>query len=356
MNAQVAVRRKLLEVLAVPYGLAVRLRATLYQHGWLPQQRLTCRVISVGNLTVGGTGKTPIVIWVVNRLLAQGRRVGVLSRGYRRRSDAAMVLVSDARSVLVGPEDAGDEPHLIAVRCPGALVAVGADRHRLGRWVLERFPVDCFVLDDGFQHLALYRDVDLLLVDASDARGLDALVPAGRLREPVSAASRATAVVLTRAEKPDDRQAVTAKLAQAGVMREAPIVVRFTVEALVHLSSKAVEKSDRLAGRKAFAFSGIANPASFRLLLTEAGFPVAGELLFPDHHWYRVADLDLIRRRADACGAEVILTTEKDADKIAAVATPGGSMERIWALRLGTEVIEGGERLERLLFEASVEC
>jgi tetraacyldisaccharide 4'-kinase len=355
MNEQAPVLRWPLRLLAAPYGLAVRLRAMLYQRGWLPQQRLPCRVISVGNLTVGGTGKTPIVIWMVNRLLAQGRRVGVLSRGYRRQSDAAMVLVSDGRSVLVGPKEAGDEPHLIATRCPGALVAVGADRHRIGRWVLERFPVDCFILDDGFQHLAIHRDVNLLLVDASDARGLDALLPVGRLREPLSAAARATAVVLTRAEDPAHRRAIIAKLARAGAMRETPIVVRFTVEAVVNLKTQAIEKLERLGRGRVLAFSGIANPSSFPSLLERAGVQVLDHLVFPDHHWYQDQDLQLIQRKAAAAGSEVMLTTEKDADKILRVASSGAEMDHFWAVRLGTEVVEGKERLERLLF-GNAEC
>ncbi|MGH7167361.1 MAG: tetraacyldisaccharide 4'-kinase, partial [Nitrospiraceae bacterium] len=143
-----------LRALAWPYGLAVRARTALYERGWLARRRLPCRVVSVGNLTVGGTGKTPVVISIAEWLLARGKRVGVLSRGYRRRSRAPQLLVSDGRTILEGPADAGDEPYLIAWRCPGAVVAVGADRYRLGRWVLERFPIDCFVLDDGFQHLA----------------------------------------------------------------------------------------------------------------------------------------------------------------------------------------------------------
>ncbi|MBM4124838.1 MAG: tetraacyldisaccharide 4'-kinase, partial [Nitrospira sp.] len=144
--------RLILRPLAAVYGLAVRVRTVLYEKGWLARRKLPCRVISVGNLTVGGTGKTPMVIWITERLLAQGLRVAVLSRGYRRQSREPFLLVSDGRTVLAGISDAGDEPHLIARRCPSAVVAVGADRYRLGRWVLERFPIDCLVLDDGFQH------------------------------------------------------------------------------------------------------------------------------------------------------------------------------------------------------------
>ena len=127
-----------LRMLAVPYGLTVLARAACYKRGWLPRRRLSCRVISVGNLTVGGTGKTPVVIWLVGSLLAKGLRVGVLSRGYKREREDQFLLVSDGTTVLAGPAEAGDEPHLIATRCGRAVVAVGADRYRLGRWEIGR--------------------------------------------------------------------------------------------------------------------------------------------------------------------------------------------------------------------------
>ncbi|RMH06585.1 MAG: tetraacyldisaccharide 4'-kinase, partial [Nitrospirae bacterium] len=152
-----------LDVLTVPYELAVRTRHWFYRHGWLATRGLPCPVMSVGNVTVGGTGKTPFVIWLARQLQARGHRLGVLSRGYRRTSQAACLLVSDGREVLVEPQEAGDEPFLIAQRCPGVLVAVGTNRYEVGKWVLDRYPVDAFLLDDGFQHVALARDIDLVL-------------------------------------------------------------------------------------------------------------------------------------------------------------------------------------------------
>ena len=156
---------------AIPYGVVARLRALLYDWGWFDQRKLPVPVLSVGNLTLGGTGKTPVVIMLTDWLLAQGKRVAILSRGYRRTSMVQYLLVSNGERLLVGPNEAGDEPFLMAQRCPKAIVAVGADRYELGDWVLERFPIDCLVLDDGFQHQGLYRDVNLLLVDATDAEG-----------------------------------------------------------------------------------------------------------------------------------------------------------------------------------------
>ena len=152
--------RSWLRWLGYPYELAARFRLWCYIQGWFPTRRLPRPVISVGNLTVGGTGKTPVVMYLVERLTAQGKRVAILSRGYRRRSRAPQLLVSDGQRILAGPDEAGDEPYLIARRCPQAVVAVGADRYALGQWVLAQLPVDCFVLDDGFQHVQLHRDLN----------------------------------------------------------------------------------------------------------------------------------------------------------------------------------------------------
>lgn len=335
--------RWVLRLLAVPYGLAVRIRAALYRHGWLPTRKLPCRVLSVGNLTVGGTGKTPVVIWLVERLLARGQKVGVLSRGYRRTSRKPVLLVSDGNTMLAGPAEAGDEPYLIAQRCPGSVVAVGADRYRLGRWVLERFPIDCFVLDDGFQHLALQRDVNLLLIDASDPDGLAHLLPAGRLREPLSAASRATEVLVTRAAGSDSMPAL---LRMAAGRDFQPILVRFRAEALVDVRTGAVAQTGFVAGRSALVFSGIARADSFHDLLAGLDVKVMEELVFPDHHAYTDADVDSIRARARTCNADVILTTEKDAVKVAPLLHAD---DRMLAVRLGTDITEGRPRLEQAL-------
>jgi tetraacyldisaccharide 4'-kinase len=147
----------LINLITFPYQLAVCSRLWLYTHGWLKSKRLPRPVVSVGNLTVGGTGKTPMTMWVAQYLAAKGKQVAILSRGYRRHSQEKFLLVSDGKKVLTGPAESGDEPFLMATRCPGVIVAVGADRYHLGLWVLAQQVVDCFVLDDGFQHLNLDR-------------------------------------------------------------------------------------------------------------------------------------------------------------------------------------------------------
>src|SRR5438445_6791211 len=159
------------------YGLATRARVSLYARGLLKQQSLPCRVISVGNLTVGGTGKTPVVIALAAALRNRGRKVGVISRGYKRRSGTSILEISDGRTLRGHPEDSGDEPFLIAQRCPGVPVAVGADRPLVGRYLVDRFDLDLLVLDAGFQHLAVRRDMDILVLYACAPLGKADLLP-----------------------------------------------------------------------------------------------------------------------------------------------------------------------------------
>ncbi len=339
-------------VVSWPYAATVGTRAALYQAGLLSAKRLPGRVISVGNLTVGGTGKTPMVMWVVQHLMAQGRRVAVLSRGYRRRSRAARLLVSDGHALLANPSEAGDEPFLIARRCPGAVVAVGADRHALGRWVLERFSIDDFVLDDGFQHLRLWRDVNLLLVDATDAPGLSCLLPMGRLREPLTGAARATAVVFTRTNEASGDGAVQA-IVEAGMGHAIePIDVEFLPEGVVHIMKGQMLEPSAVRGQRVVAVSALGNPASFARTLTQIGLHVLDHVIFRDHHAYSALDVAAVQRRADACRADFVVTSEKDACKLAELLNPRDAW---WAVRVQAQIERGRDRLERLLQPSSTE-
>lgn len=332
--------------ISVPYGWVIQCRNHLYDRGWLSQRRLPCRVVSIGNLTVGGTGKTPLTIAVTEALLAAGRRVAVLSRGYRRRSRAPQVLVSDGQKILVGPDEAGDEPFLIAQRCPGAIVAVGVDRYQLGRWVLAQHRLDCVVLDDGFQHRALARDVDLLLVDASDQSGLHALVPAGRLREPLSSAARATALLVTRVEANVDAQPIVSMIQHATGKIVQPILIRFTPQGIIDVCNGLDVPLEQVAGQRVVLFSGIGNAGAFRTSVLSQGLTVVDEVIFPDHHAYSISDVDGVSARAARVGASVLVTTEKDAVKLQWL--PSLPM-RVWAVRLETQVFDGAERLRQLI-------
>ena len=334
---------------AIPYGVVARLRALLYYWGCFAQRRLPVPVLSVGNLTLGGTGKTPVAIMLAEWLLAQGKRVAILSRGYRRTSTDPYLLVSNGERLLVGPDEAGDEPFLMAQRCPKAIVAVGADRYELGCWVLDRFPIDCLILDDGFQHLGLYRDVNLLLVDATDAEGLAALVPAGRLREPLQAAARATAIVVTRADVPVQVTEVCHRLqAMLGTMPDL-IQVVFRPESLVSVVTGASQSLSWSKGKTALLCSGVGHAGSFRALVESIGIKVLDEVVYVDHHAYTSRDVERLRARATALQAELVVTTEKDACKLAALLQPTDTW---WAVRLTTDVTVGEDRLKQLLIHA----
>jgi tetraacyldisaccharide 4'-kinase len=303
-------------------------------------------VLSVGNLTLGGTGKTPVVILIADWLLAQGKRVAILSRGYRRTSTDPYLLVSNGERLLVGPNEAGDEPFLMAQRCPKAITAVGADRYELGYWVLDRFPIDCLLLDDGFQHLGLYRDVNLLLVDATDAEGLAALVPAGRLREPLQAAARATAIVVTRADVPAQVTEVCHRLQAAIGPMPAPIQVIFRPESLVSVVTGASQPPSWSKGKTALLCSGVGHGGSFRSLVEMMGIKILDEVVHADHHTYTGKDVEQLRLRAATLKAELVVTTEKDACKLASLLHP---TDNWWAVRLTTDVTVGEDRLKELV-------
>lgn len=339
------VNRWLLAPAAI-YGFLIRLRTMCYRHGWCPVSRLPCRVISVGNLTMGGTGKTPVVILFIQWLQAAGQRVAVLSRGYKRTGGAAQLLVSNGMTPLVDPSESGDEPFLIAQRCPGAIVAVGSDRALLGRWVLDRYPVDCMIMDDGFQHRALHRDLDLVLLDATDATGLDAMLPAGRLREPLDGLTRATGLIITRAERRDEIELVLGRVRSVLGPAAAPAEVRFRPECLVPVLGGEERALTWGKGQKAWLASGVGNSGSFRRSATSLGVEVVGETVFPDHHHYDEGDVREITVKAQAARADLVLTTEKDAGKLAPLLQ---ARDAWWALRIGAEVTKGEAELRRLV-------
>jgi tetraacyldisaccharide 4'-kinase len=283
--------------LSVVYEAGARLRAGLYRIGILPQRRLDGTVISVGNLTMGGTGKTPMVIWLAERLIAAGRRPAILTRGYR-----------GERPRNDGGLPGSDEVALLRTRLGArAQLGVGKDRYASGR-VLERHGAEWFILDDGFQHLALHRDADIVLLDASDPFGGGRLLPCGRLREPLAALRRASVVVITRSEHAPAVETLVRRNTQAPIF-----YAQVALQAVLRAPALAVEwpLADRSAAR-VFAFCGIGNPRAFFDDLRRWGFSVAGERRFRDHHRYSPADLAALERAAGAVQADALICTEKD--------------------------------------------
>ena len=275
-----------------------------------------------------------------------GLRVAILSRGYKRASAVPRLLVSDGTTIFAGPSEAGDEPVLMASRCPNAIVAVGADRVALGRWILEQFPVDCVILDDGFQHRALHRDVDLVLLDATDAAGLDALLPAGRLREPMNELNRANAAVITRADAPQDVAAIRQRLQTMAFPSGNTVEVVFEPDCMVGVTSQERRSISWGQHKKAWLVSGVGNSLSFRRSAESIGIGVIGETVFQDHHGYSPVDVQRVRVALQTHEGAIVLTTEKDAVKVMSLLALGDPW---WALRLRARVTKGEAHLRRLV-------
>ncbi len=302
------------------YRAAVSLRNALYDAGLLRSHRLPCAVISVGNLTAGGTGKTPLTSFLAAMLRESGYRAGVVSRGYRRRGGPGPRLVSDGRSILADADEAGDEPYLIARENPGVPLAVGADRVRTARLLLDAARCEVVVLDDAFQHRRIARDIDLLLVDGRDPWGNGRMLPLGPLREPLSSASRADAIIVTRSAGP--LPAALAPILARHNPHAAVFFGRMEPRGFVRADGESVAPAS-LKGLTVYAFSGIARPQRFEEDLESLGVRVASARRFPDHHRFSRRDLEEVVRAARNTSAEVLVTTEKDLVRLAPSFPPG---------------------------------
>jgi tetraacyldisaccharide 4'-kinase len=292
--------------LALAYGGAAALRAELYRRGWLPRARLSGPVISVGNLSLGGSGKTPLVARVAELLRDHGLPVAVLSRGYGGRFRGTALIVSDGRATLASAAEAGDEPAMLAAMLPGVVVAVGPRRDAVGRVVEARFGRRVHVLDDGFQHLRLERDLDLLCLDAADAD--ERTLPAGRLREFPRAAARADVVLLAQGERPESERlaALTARFGAERLFR-----VRRRVLGFFDLAG-----TERPAPARPFLVSAIARPERFEADAAARVERLAGQARFRDHHFFAAGEWLRLLQHARAAGADAVVTTAKDAVRL----------------------------------------
>jgi len=328
-----AVLRGLLAGLAVPYGLATAARNRLYDRRILPVLAAPLPVLSVGNLTLGGTGKTPLVAWICRRLLTHGIRPAVVSRGYGARRG-----------------ETSDEAAELAILLPETPHVVDRDRVAAAT-AAARLGVDAVVLDDGFQHRRLLRDLDIVALDATDPFGCGHLFPRGLLRESATGLARAAAVVLTRATgvaaeaRAGIRAAVTAARCGRPVVwletEHRPAAIRTAAGDTAPLAS--------LAGRRVAAFCGIGNPAAFRRTLLDAGVEVAGFRSFADHHAYGPGDLESLAAWAEETAAERVITTLKDLVKIGSTHLGGLPLA---AVEVSLEPLAPADELEGLLLRA----
>ena len=306
------------------YGAAQKLRASCYQQKILRSQKLPCRVISVGNMTVGGTGKTPMTIYLAQELKQAGYRVAIVSRGYKGGAERQGGIVSDGSCLLMDSEPAGDEPFMMACRLKDIPVIVGKNRFEAGRLAVGKFQPDVIVLDDAFQHLQLKKDIDIVLLDHDQPFGNSHLLPRGMLREPLTAMKRATAFILTRCRDDADESARSSIATLKSISPESPVFKSSAVPYCYLVKNGALpppmaasifsEPHDLadVKNRKVFGFSGIARNDDFQHTVKTLGFNVTGFLEFSDHHRYTEPDLINILRTAGATGARQLITTEKD--------------------------------------------
>jgi len=311
------IKSRILKIILFPlyllYWLVVKVRNWMYDKGWLKIRKLPVLVVSVGNVTVGGTGKTPTVIALGEALAKEGLRSCVLSRGYHRRNEKEILQVTGNSE----PELCGDEPVLIARRLKDiASVWVGKNRFETGLWALEQGERDVVLLDDGFQHRKLYRDVDIVLVDCTAPAIHSRLIPYGTLREPFKGIGRADVIVLTRSRFLPDLEPLKGEIKQ---MSPGAFVTRanLRVSGFLDVSSGKMIETDDLRGKRVVAFSGIGNPLSFKAELITAGIEVPRAFGFPDHAVPSPARLAQVNAVALEERVAYIVTTEKDWVKLA---------------------------------------
>jgi tetraacyldisaccharide 4'-kinase len=324
------------------YHAGLKLREMAYAQGWFKSQRLPVPTVCVGNLTVGGTGKTPLVIRLAEDLLKLGVRPAVLLRGYRRqKKTAAPILVRDASRILATLAESGDEGMELARRLPGVCVAVGADRYAAGRAVMKHQPVDCFILDDGFQHHRLLRDYNIVAIDVSDPWGGGQLLPAGLLRESPEALARAQLVVLTRATSAGpDRLSVLRAEAKSLMRPDAGLIEsRHEARELISLFGHKALALSALKGRDVLAVSGIGNPAAFESTLEGLGARLLGVMRHDDHAG-SAADV-FVWAEKHASEDTLVIMTEKDAVRWESASAPASLKKRLYSLRVSMTFSEG---------------
>jgi tetraacyldisaccharide 4'-kinase len=310
------------------YRAAVAFRNRGFDRGWFEIHRVTVPVISIGNLTVGGTGKTPMVEWVARWFRRRARRVSILSRGYKQTHG-----LNDEGRVL--EENLPDVPHL-----------QDPDRVRSARIAIEELESEILVLDDGFQHRRIARDLDVVLIDALEPYGLDRLLPRGLLREPLKSLRRADLVVLSRADLVDasERARIRAQAERyAGLLRW--VEARHAPLDLVDADGSEHPLSD-LAGQSVAAFCGIGNPEGFRRTILPLCRQLVDLRIYPDHHDYSATDVDSLRSWASDVGANLVLTTQKDLVKLRAGRLGPAPLR---ALRIGLEIVAGEDVMEDAL-------
>lgn len=341
-----------LTILAKIYRIIIYIRKKLYQWEVLNSKSLDSTVISVGNITVGGTGKTPIVKKIAADLAAAGFKTVILSRGYKGEFSDDIGVVSNGNSVLMSAAEAGDEPYLLAQFLDSIPVVVGASRQQTGKYACARFDPDFIILDDGFQHWQVKRDYDIVSIDAVNPFGGEELLPGGLLREPLSSLTRADRVVITRADQVSAEQLEAIKTKIKQIKSDLEIIsTRHQPTYLRDIISKQHQQID-LKNKRVMAVSGIGNPRSFEMTLEELGAEIVKKIRYQDHHSYTEEEINRLFTLATVHNVDKIVTTEKDAVSIDAELIELNNVDiDVQALGIELEILEGAQTWECLLEE-----
>lgn len=305
---------RLYQVLLFPfsliYGIIIWIRNQLYDKNIFRSFKINdCKLISVGNISVGGTGKTPVIKYLAVYLTRLGFKVAILSRGYRRSSQGT-VIVSDGKEILAALEDAGDEPYLLAQQLKNIPVIVEADRYKGALTIQEKFRPDIILLDDAFQHRRLQRDLDIVLVDTSVGFGWGLLLPAGFLREPIASLKRAELVWLTRVDQAKNLIKIVDEVRRYS---SNPVIAsEHRAVAIIQANTGNRYELSLLDHERILLFSGIANPGSFEQTVIGLGGKIVHHQVFPDHYQYLQTDIAKIIDKGGEINTNIILTTEKD--------------------------------------------
>jgi len=333
--------RTLLTLLSGPYSLVTCFRNWLYTQGWLRVHHVSVPVLCVGNLTTGGTGKTPLVVWLARLMVQKGLRATILTRGYK----------ANGRKTPYGVTTNTDEPAELAAACPGVPVIVNPDRVAGAAEAIRNHGAQVLLMDDGFQHRRLARDLDIVTVDATCPFGYGRLLPAGLLREPVSGLARADAVVLTRSDQVSEE---TLRQIETEIRQTNPdLVVARSIHAPVSVRrSDGIEiPQDELRGKKVFAFCGLANPTAFFTTVQACGCVLAGSQAYDDHYAYAQRDMADLCQATRSCEAELLLTTQKDWTKIKPLSRPDEAVPTAY-LAVELRFTAGGDPLMALIEQA----
>ena len=332
-------------ILSGLYCLIVGLRNFCYKIGIFRTFRLNAKVISVGNITWGGTGKTSFVSFLAKNLIRKNQKVAILIRGYKRKEKSMIALENKVENI--DWQRTGDEAYLLGSNLNSVPVIVGKDRVKSGKYAIDKYSAQYLILDDGFQYRKLSKDINIVMLDAQNPFGNEKLIPAGKLREPLANIKMADILVLNNVEQAKDKKQLIDRLRKYNSI--APIIeTKYAVKKICDLKEERFIQIDQIKGKKIIGFCGIGNPEGFKATLRNLGVEILDFVVFPDHYVYREKDVQRIGQRVSDKNADFVLTTEKDKIRLTAFK----NLEiPIYFVEIESEIIRGQEDLWKIIYE-----